>query len=173
MIESKREKLQSTVGLFVSLSEGERALLSQAGSSADQSARGRAVAVALAKTGDDHTEARRILGESFAATAQPSFHLIPRGDVMASEGAFDAAYAVLSASTEDFSNVSLESLTSAVHENGAALAPLRMIIGFTHNELASAIRQAKPDTRVSAMPLRQLSVVCRRPETLRFQDAVS
>ncbi|HET8862380.1 MAG TPA: hypothetical protein VFM94_03920 [Solirubrobacterales bacterium] len=138
----------------VSLSDQERSILSGAGSAAEQSERGQAVAIVLEKSGDELAEARMLLAESYASTIQPSFHLIPRGNVMASEEDFTAAYATLAQATNDFAAVSPQTLGSAVVSDGTTLAPLRMIIGFTHNELAAAIRLIDPDIPVSGNALK-------------------
>lgn len=140
----------------MSLSELERSILSAAGNAADQTVRGQAVAIALSKSGEDLAEARSLLAESFAANVQPSFHLIPRGDAMTDEASFIAAYSVLDEATRGFTDIRLDVLRGAVLENGAALAPLRMIIGFTHNELAAAIRQMDPGVPASGNALKQL-----------------
>jgi hypothetical protein len=76
---------------------------------------------------------------------------------MASEPKFDAAYAVLSKATEGFTRVTQQTLTAAVLEDGAALAPLRMIIGFTHNELAAAIKLVDRDASGQATRSRHWS----------------
>lgn len=140
----------------MSLSDHERTVLSAAGSASAQHLRGQAVAIVLAKSGTDQAEARALLAESFGATTQPSFHLIPRGTAMTSEADFDSAYTVLSEATQGFSEVTLQTLKSALVKDGAALAPLRMIIGFTHNELAAATKLLSPDAPVSGNSLKTL-----------------
>lgn len=140
----------------MSLSEQEHGILTAAGSASEQTTRGQAVAVLLSKSGADNAEARTLLAESFATTTQPSFHLIPRGDAMASEDEFDAAYAVLRETTSNFTNVTMQTLTEALLLYGAVLAPLRMVIGFTHNELAAATKLTSPDTPVSGSALKTL-----------------
>lgn len=140
----------------MSLSEQERMVLGRAGSAGEQHDRGQAVALVLSKSGTDLAEARLLLAESYAAAIQPSFHLIPRGNAMAGESKFTAAYAVLAQATDDFANVSFQSLRSAVSSDGATLAPLRMIIGFTHNELAVATKQVEPEASVSGSALKAL-----------------
>jgi hypothetical protein len=126
------------------LSDRERAVLAAAGSAPLQTARGQAVAIVLAKSGTDSEEARVLLAESFLATTQPSFHLIPRGDAMASEASFESAYAVLAQETSDLAAVSVDTLATALSREPAALAPLRMIVGFTYNELAVAMSLLDP-----------------------------
>lgn len=140
----------------MSLSEQERSTLASAGSTKEQHLRGQAVAIALSKSGEDAVEARTLLAESFAAVTQPSFHLIPRGDAMTAEGSFDDAYEILARATNGFTDVTLSSLKTALLESGTALAPLRMIIGFTHNEMAAAIKLISPDAKVSGNALKNL-----------------
>lgn len=151
-----QESPRLTVESLVSLSDLERSILSRAGRAAGQNERGQAVAIVLAKSGDELAEARMLLAESYAATIQPSFHLIPRGNAMASEDDFTVAYTALAQATNDFAEVSPQTLRSAVVSDGTALAPLRMIIGFTHNELAAAIRLIDPDIPVSGNALKLL-----------------
>jgi hypothetical protein len=153
---SRPASLSLTMEFSVSLSDRERLTLAQAGTAREQHDRGQAVAIVLAKSGADLAEARTLLAESYAATIQPSFHLIPRGSAMADEDAFTSAYVALAQSTDGFTNVSPQSLKSAVLNDGAALAPLRMIIGFTHNELAVAAKQIEPDVPVSGSALKSL-----------------
>jgi len=140
----------------VSLSERERGILTAAGSATEQTIRGQAVAILLSKSGSDEAEARTLLAESFAVTTQPSFHLIPRGDAMTSEADFDAAYAVLSEATSGFTEVTLQTLQTALLRDGGVLAPLRMVIGFTLSELAAAGKLISPDSPVSEGALKTL-----------------
>ena len=138
------------------LSDHERALLAAAGTAVEQHVRGQAVASVLAKSGADLEEARALLAESFVASTQPSFHLIPKGEAMTSEVDFERAYAVLAEETSGFTDVQVETLHSALLRDGAALAPLRMIIGFTHNELDAATKLIAPDSAVSGNALKIL-----------------
>jgi hypothetical protein len=140
----------------VSLSEHERALVASAGSAPQQLVRGQAVAVVLGKSGVEAEEARLLLAESFVATTQPSFHLIPRGDAMTGESDFDAAYEVLGGATSGFTKVTLQTLKTALLQDGTALAALRMIIGFTHNELAAAMKLISPEAKVSGDALKKV-----------------
>jgi hypothetical protein len=133
----------------VSLSSEERVVIAAAGDAPLQTARGQAVAIVLAKQGTDAETARALLAESYLATTQPSFHLIPRGDAMAPEAAFAAAYEVLAEETAQFMDVSRETIVRALAREPSALAPLRMIAGFTHNELAVAVRLVDPTPNVT------------------------
>ncbi len=65
---------------------------------------------------------------------------------MASEMEFGAAYRKLAALTHDFQKVDHQSLHAALTTEPSTLAPLRMILGFTYNELAWAMNLAKPGT---------------------------
>jgi hypothetical protein len=94
------------------------------------------VAIVLAKTGSAQAEARELLTGSYIASIQPSFHYIPRGDAMADEEAFAAAYRRLAAHTVSFTNVDRRALVASLTASPESLAPLRMILGFTYNELA-------------------------------------
>ncbi len=112
----------------MSLSSAERAAITAAGTAPEQHIRGQAVAIVLSKTGKDREEARTLLAEAYVATTQPSFHLIPRGDAMTPESEFERAYGVLAAETTDFTDVQLGTLKAALVRDGAALAPLRMLL---------------------------------------------
>jgi hypothetical protein len=142
------------------LSDQERATIMAAGTALQQHVRGQAVALVLGKHGADLAEARGLLAESYLATTQPSFHLIPRGDAMTSEADFEAAYAVLDAETTAFTDVRVETLSAALVRDPRALAPLRMVIGFTHTELAVAMKLVDPNARVSGGSLKNVE---RRP----------
>jgi len=133
----------------VSLSSAERAAITAAGTAPEQHVRGQAVAIVLAKTGGDRDEARTLLAEAYVASTQPSFHLIPRGDAMAPEPEFERAYGVLATETADFTDVQASTLKSALVRDGAALAPLRMIIGFTRPELAVATKLVAAGSAIS------------------------
>jgi hypothetical protein len=138
------------------LSDQERSIIASAGTSAQQTVRGQAVAIVLAKSGADRDAARALLAESYLATTQPSFHLIPRGEAMASEAAFDVAYDVLAQETQGFTSVTQATLTAALVRDPRALAPLRMIIGFTPKELAVATRLIDPSSNVTENTLKTI-----------------
>ena len=74
---------------------------------------------------------------------------------MATEAAFDEAYRRLAEHTNDFTDVSATSLTAALTQSPQTLAPLRMILGFTHNELAWAMRLAQAGTNTSGGTLKK------------------
>ena len=74
---------------------------------------------------------------------------------MADEESFTGAYASLADGTEDFSRPDAESLADILQRTPAALGPLRMIVGLTHNELAVAIRLTDPNARVSGEALKK------------------
>lgn len=136
------------------LSDAEREIIAAAGTAPLQTARGQAVAIVLSKQGHDRELARALLAESYLAATQPSFHLIPRGEAMASEADFAAAYGVLAEETNDFIDVSAATLATALDREPAALAPLRMVLGFTTNELAVAISVLDPSQRISGRRLK-------------------
>jgi hypothetical protein len=138
----------------VSLSDSERAVLSGAGTTPDPVLRRQAVAIALRQSGTDLTDARDLLATGFTAVTQPSFQYIPRGGSMAGEDEFETAYAELAAHTDDFRDVNGESLASALSANPATLAPLRMILGLTHNELAWSMKQIRPASKTSGGTLK-------------------
>jgi hypothetical protein len=144
----------------VSLSDHERAIITAAGTAPLQTVRGQAVAIVLSKTGADRTAARALLAESYLAATQPSFHLIPRGDAMASEADFVTAYDMLAAETSDFTNVTAATLAEALDREPSSLAPLRMIVGFTHNELGVAMTTLDASNPVSGSRLKNFE---RRP----------
>lgn len=138
----------------MSLSKDEEFILRAAGTSADTTLRRQAVAIVLAKSGDDRTKSQEHLVSGYLAATQPSFHLIPRGDAMASEGAFDGAYALLAASTDGFTDVSRPSIAATLLAHPETLAPLRMVIGFTFNELAVAVRVCHPESKATGDGIR-------------------
>ncbi len=139
----------------MSLSDDERGILEAAGGNPSPVDRQRAVGIYLAKSGSDQARAGNLLVKGFLDHLRPSFHLIPKGDSMASEESFNDAYAALATGTGDFSLPDPESLTTVLQHTPAALAPLRMIVGLTHNELAVAIRLTDPDARVSGEALKK------------------
>ena len=139
----------------MSLTESERSLLANAGTTASPTVRRQAVAVLLRQSGSIRDEAATLLGQGFVAATQPSFHYIPTGDAMATEVAFDQAYRQLAVHTNNFTDVSASSLRAALAEAPETLAPLRMILGFTHNELAWAMKLARPDTKTSGATLKK------------------
>ncbi len=142
------------------LSDAERAVLTAAATSPHQHERGQAVALVLSKSGADQDEARAVLAAAFVATTQPSFHLVPRGDAMTTEHDFEAAYAVLAARTTGFVDIRPETIAGALSEDPRCLAPLRMIIGFTHKELAVATKLVEPAATVTGEALKAFE---RRP----------
>lgn len=139
----------------MSLSDDERTILEKAGGNPSPVDRQRAVAIYLRKAGPDRAEAADLLVKGFLSHLRPSFHLIPKGDSMADEERFSAAYASLADGTEDFSRPDAESLAEVLQSTPSALAPLRMILGLTHNELAVAIRLTSPGARVSGEALKK------------------
>ena len=86
---------------------------------------------------------------------QPSFHYSPRGDAMADEQAFAEAYRKLAAHTEDFTSVEPQQLIAVLAASPNTLAPLRMILGFTYNELAQAMRLTRPGIRTRGDTLKR------------------
>jgi hypothetical protein len=136
------------------LSDADRTVLEQAGSSTDQAIRGRACAIVLAQSeGADRDTAGALLVTGYLEQTQPSFHLIPRGTAMATEPVFESAYEVLAEETKGFTKLNPKTLTSALERLPLALAPLRMIAGLTYNELAVAIELATGQ-RVTGASLR-------------------
>ena len=65
---------------------------------------------------------------------------------MASEHEFDAAYRKLAAHTGRFTRVDHRRLVATLTAEPSTLAPLRMILGFTYNELAWAMKLTWPGT---------------------------
>ena len=139
----------------MSLSDGETKILSAAGGNPSPVDRQRAVGIYLAKTGSDREQAGDLLVQGFLEHIRPSFHLIPRGESMADEAAFTKAYAALAAGTKDFSRPEAGSLATVLRRTPAVLAPLRMIVGLTFNELAVAIRLTDPAARTSGEALKK------------------
>lgn len=127
--------------------------------------RRRAVAVALAKSGAAREAAGDLLGRGFVAATQPSFHYIPRGDTMADDRDFDIAYERLAEHTANFADVSEENLVRALTEKALVLAPLRMILGFTYNELSWAMKSTRAGSTTSGTTLRNFE---RSPEPERI-----
>ena len=118
-------------------------------------ARQRAVGIVHSKDGEDADQAGKLLVHSFLEHVRPSFHLIPKGDSMADEESFTQAYGALADATSDFAHVTAASLKSVLLSAPEALAPLRMILGFTHNELAVAMKLLEPDARVGGDKLKK------------------
>lgn len=141
-------------GCSVSLTESDRELLSGVGTIASPTARRQAVVVLQRQTGPAKTEASELLGQSFVTATQPSFHFIPQDDAMATETAFNAAYQKLAEYTSDFTDISEASLIAALINAPEALAPLRMILGYTYKELAWATRLTHPDNPASESRLK-------------------
>ena len=141
-------------GCSLPLIDSERSLLSRAGTTPNPTVRRQAIAIALAKSGQAREEAGDLLAKGFVAATQPSFHYIPRGDTMADESHFDVAYECLAEHTGNFADVSEENLIAALTEQPLALAPLRMILGFTYNELAWAMKLTRAGTTTSGTTLR-------------------
>jgi hypothetical protein len=132
----------------VPLSDAERQLIATA-ATADPTRRRQAVAVVLSKHGAEANEARDLLGESFVGVTQPSFHLVPRGNAMASRDDFTAGYNALAAATGNFSDASQATLTRALLATPSSLPALRMIACLTNKELAAVINLIDPTLRVT------------------------
>lgn len=73
---------------------------------------------------------------------------------MASEAAFETAYSDLSLHTSNFAEVSEINLIKALTDSPATLAPLRMILGLTHNEMSWAMKLASEGTTTSGTTLK-------------------
>ena len=136
------------------LTDQQIAILTTAGHTPDAVVRQQAVTLMLAAEGADREEMRDLLTQGYVAQTQPSFHLIPRGDAMATEEAFTEAYAVLERFTLGFRYPRAGPIAAALEQMPAILAPLRMILGLTHAELAVAIRLENPDAAISDRTLR-------------------
>lgn len=147
------EKTKENLNL---LSEADHYLLSTAGTTADPVVRRRSVALVLSEHGAAQDEARDVLAKGYAAATQPSFHYIPRGTAMYTESDFNDAYEKLMDHTKGFTRVNHESLVNALTKSPETLAPLRMILGFTYNELAVAMRYVDSDSPVRGDTLKKL-----------------
>jgi hypothetical protein len=79
---------------------------------------------------------------------------------MASESEFITAYDVLAEETKNFTDISAITLAAALDREPAALAPLRMILGVTTNELAVAIGLLDPSQKITGGRLKNFE---RRP----------
>lgn len=131
------------------LSDAQRTLLETAAATPDPTRRRQAAALARSTTGASAEEARRLLSHGFLEVIAPSFHLIPRGSVMASEGDFAAAYGALDTATNHFTNTDQATLEAALHAAPGALSALRMVISLTHNELAATCKLLDPSSKFS------------------------
>jgi hypothetical protein len=87
---------------------------------------------------------------------------------MTSEADFVAAYGVLTEETSGFTDVSVQTLSTALDREPKALAPLRMILGFTTNELAVAMSLADPETPTSGSRVKNSE---RRPRPVKTTTA--
>lgn len=139
----------------MSLSDAEQKILDAAGSDPDPVARQRAVGILRAKEGDEAAEASKLLVKSYLKHVRPSFHLIPKGDSMADEESFTRAYGALAAGTSNFTSVQKAVLKRVLLNAPETLAPLRMIVGLTHNELAVAMKQLHSEARVNGDKLKK------------------
>lgn len=83
---------------------------------------------------------------------------------MADEEEFEIAYECLAEHTDNFVDISEENLIRALTERALALAPLRMILGFTYNELSWAMKLTRTGTTTSGTTLRNFE---RGPELER------
>ena len=137
------------------LTDEQVAILGAAGNTPDSVARQRAVALVLGAAEAERPEMQELLLSGFLAQTQPSFHLIPRGDAMATEEAFSEAYAVLERFTLGFRHPAVPTIKAALEQVPATLAPLRIILGLTHSELAVAIRLVNPEARTGPQTLRR------------------
>lgn len=153
----------------MALSDSEVRILRAAGSDPNPITRQQAVGVTLAKHGEEAEASRELLTQSYLTHLSPSFHLVPRGDSMFEEDDFDEAYEALAIGTDNFTRVDEASLKATLLECPAALAPLRMILGLTHNELAVAIRLHDPESNVAGGSLKNLerSAAQERPTATR------
>ena len=88
---------------------------------------------------------------------------------MASEAIFDTAYVALAAHTDNFRDVNSQSLVSALTSNPATLAPLRMILGLTHNELAWSMKQVRPASKTSGGTLKNFERHPTQPSDARTE----
>lgn len=103
------------------LSDSEERILRAAGSDPSPVARQQAVGITLAKHGEDASDSRELLTQSYLTHTSPSFHLVPKGDSMFAEDAFTEAYVALSASTDDFTRdeaARIQTLVTAANERG-------------------------------------------------------
>lgn len=157
------------------LSEQQKTLLVTAADSADPTRRRQAAALARA-TGADADEARRLLSQGFLEVITPSFHLIPRGTAMASEGDFAAAYRRLDEATDHFTRTDAATLAAALHATPGALSALRMVVSLTPNELAVTCKLLDPDAKISGNAIkgfeRSEPVDDPRPARTALVDAV-
>lgn len=139
----------------MSLSDDERRILEAAGGNPSPVDRQRAVGIYLAKSETDQATASDLLVKGFLGHLRPSFHLIPKGDSMTDEESFASAYVALAEGTANFLHPDAHSLTNVLQRTPSALAPLRMIVGLTYNELAVAIKLLDPDVRASGEALKE------------------
>lgn len=138
----------------MSLSDAERSILTEAGTTPDPTRRQQAVAIVLRHTGTERATAQEILVAGYLKATAPSFHLIPRGDAMASEAEFTEAYEYLAARTGQFADVSITTFVDVLLANPATLSPLRMILGFTRKEFAVACNLYQPLTKITENTLK-------------------
>ena len=140
----------------VPLSQRELTILTEAGSTSSTAARQEAAAIVLAQPGHDRQKAGTLLVRGYRHQMQPAFHLIPRGEASESEAEFTRLYERLVTATEGFTRTEPEMFIALLQEEPAALAPLRMILGLTRQELAAALRIVSKEGRASAQTLRNL-----------------
>ena len=73
---------------------------------------------------------------------------------MEDEDSFSQAYEALASATEGFTRTDADILATAIQGTPRALAPLRMILGLTYNELAVAMRLGDSSSKVSGNALK-------------------
>ena len=74
---------------------------------------------------------------------------------MASETAFENAYKNLARHTDNFADVSERNIIRALTQHPDTLAPLRMILGLTHNEMSWAMKLTSDGTTTSGATLKK------------------
>jgi hypothetical protein len=139
----------------MSLSDAERKLITGSAATSDITRRRQAVVTVLHEQGDGAAEARALLGQSFIEATQPSFHLIPSGNKMASEHEFRTGYAELAAATQNFTRTDAETISALLMAHPQALTALRMIAGLTVGELAVAMKLVDGESKTSGATLRR------------------
>ena len=74
---------------------------------------------------------------------------------MASETAFENAYKNLARHTDNFADVSERNIIRALTQHPDTLAPLRMILGLTHNEMSWTMKLTSDGTTTSGATLKK------------------
>ena len=137
------------------LSQREIAVLEEAGSTPSAAARQEAAEIFLGTPPADRNAAAALLARGYRDKMGPAFHLIARGGAVEGEAAFTALFEELVSATKGFTSTEREVFVALLRKEPGVLAPLRMILGLTRQEMTAALRIVNKDARTSTQTLRK------------------